>query len=260
MPVPGLSQPVQLGLAGGPLIVGLIIGRYGRIGPIVASMPASVNHAFREYGIGVFFAAVGLAAGPADVRRAVFSGNGVRWLGASAIITTVPLLIGGFIGRLVMKMNFAALGGLLAGSVTVSPRAHVCHHDGAFRCADGGLRYRLPGASCCSPPTAEILVLALVGRAIGDAMPSSLRRTDRTYLRFVSPRARQPGVGDAGRWSALLHHHPPGRAEPSIDGRLLLLLRRIRPPSRACRSTTRRARRWCSAWTWRPCGLASPSR
>jgi putative transport protein len=63
IPFPGLPQPVRLGLAGGPLIVALILGRIGRIGRQVWHMPANTNLAFREFGIALFFAAVGLSAG-----------------------------------------------------------------------------------------------------------------------------------------------------------------------------------------------------
>jgi putative transport protein len=122
MPIafPGLPRPVQLGLAGGPLIVALVLGRIGRIGRLVCHMPVNSNLAFREFGIALFFAAVGLAAGP-KFFAAVFSANGLMWLGAGLCVTILPLLIVGLIARAVLKMNFAVLTGLLAGSVTDPP-------------------------------------------------------------------------------------------------------------------------------------------
>jgi putative transport protein len=122
MPIafPGLLQPVRLGLAGGPLIVALILGRIGRIGRLVCHMPVNANLAFREFGIALFFAAVGLAAGP-KFFASVFSSNGLLWLGAGLCVTIVPLLLAGVFARAVLKTNYAVLTGLLAGSVTDPP-------------------------------------------------------------------------------------------------------------------------------------------
>jgi len=122
MPIafPGLPQPVRLGLAGGPLIVALILGRIGRIGRLVCHMPVNANLAFREFGIALFFAAVGLAAGP-KFFACVFSSNGLLWLGTGLCVTVVPLLLVGLFARGVLKMNYAVLTGLIAGSVTDPP-------------------------------------------------------------------------------------------------------------------------------------------
>jgi AspT/YidE/YbjL antiporter-like protein len=118
--VPGLPQPLQLGLAGGPLVVALALGRIGHIGRLVFYMPANTNLAFREFGIALFFAAVGLAAGP-KFFGSVFSSVGLMWLGAGLCVTVLPLLIVGALARGFLHMNFAALGGLLAGSLTDPP-------------------------------------------------------------------------------------------------------------------------------------------
>ena len=118
--VPGLPQPLRLGLAGGALIVALVLGRLGHIGGLVWHMPVNVNLAFREFGIALFFAAVGLAAG-AKFFSTVFSPMGALWLFAGLLITVPPLLVVGVFGRAVLKMNFMALSGLLAGSMTDPP-------------------------------------------------------------------------------------------------------------------------------------------
>jgi putative transport protein len=117
---PGLPQPVRLGLAGGPLIVALVLGRIGRIGRLVCHMPVNANLAFREFGIALFFAAVGLMAGP-KFFASVFSSNGLIWLGAGLCVTIVPLLLAGLFARGVLKTNYAVLCGMLAGSVTDPP-------------------------------------------------------------------------------------------------------------------------------------------
>jgi putative transport protein len=118
--VPGLPQPVRLGLAGGPLLVALVLGRIGRIGRLAAHMPLNANLAFREFGIALFFAAVGLGAGPTFF-ASVFSANGLLWLGAGLCVTVLPLLAVAVFARAVLKMNFAVLSGLLAGSMTDPP-------------------------------------------------------------------------------------------------------------------------------------------
>ncbi len=117
---PGIPQPVKLGLAGGPLIVALILGRVGRIGRQVWHMPVNTNLAFREFGIALFFAAVGLNAG-AKFFETVFSATGLQWLAAGLAVTVLPLLAVGIFARTVLKMNFMDLSGLLAGSMTDPP-------------------------------------------------------------------------------------------------------------------------------------------
>jgi putative transport protein len=120
IPFPGLPQPIKLGLAGGPLIVALLLGRVGRIRRQVWHMPVNTNLAFREFGIALFFAAVGLAAG-AKFFATVFSATGLQWLLAGACVTILPLLLVGIFARTVLKMNFMDLSGLLAGSMTDPP-------------------------------------------------------------------------------------------------------------------------------------------
>ncbi len=120
IPVPGLPEPLRLGLAGGPLLVAILVGRLGRIGPLVWYIPLNANLAIREFGIALFFASVGLLAGPKffDV---VFSLRGLTWIAAGAVITILPLLLVGLFARRVLGMNFVAIAGLLAGSMTDPP-------------------------------------------------------------------------------------------------------------------------------------------
>jgi putative transport protein len=120
IPFPGLPQPIRLGLAGGPLIVALLLGRVGHIGRQVWHMPINTNLAFREFGIALFFAAVGLSAG-AKFFVTVFSATGLQWLLGGVCVTVLPLLLVGLWGRLVLRMNFMDLSGLIAGSMTDPP-------------------------------------------------------------------------------------------------------------------------------------------
>jgi putative transport protein len=130
--LPGLPQPVRLSLAGGPLIVALILGRVGRIGRQVWHMPMNTNLAFREFGIALFFAAVGLQAGGKFFATA-FSPLGLQWLLAGLGVTMLPLLLVGLVARGVWRMNFMDLSGLIAGSMTNPPglsfATNLAHSD-----------------------------------------------------------------------------------------------------------------------------------
>lgn len=117
---PGIPVPVRLGLAGGPLLLAIILSRIGRIGSVIWYMPVSANRAFRELGIVLFLACVGLKAGE-KFFSTVFSNEGLLWVGAGFAITMIPLLIVGVVARAFLKLNFTAISGLLAGSMTDPP-------------------------------------------------------------------------------------------------------------------------------------------
>ncbi|HTV42091.1 MAG TPA: putative transporter [Candidatus Sulfotelmatobacter sp.] len=124
--IPRVPVPVQLGLAGGPLILAIILSRIGRIGPLVWYMPASANAAFRELGIVLFLACVGLKAG-GKFFETVFTGEGLHWLFAGLAITIIPLLLVAMCGRFLLKLNSAAISGVLAGSMTDPPALAFAH-------------------------------------------------------------------------------------------------------------------------------------
>lgn len=118
--LPGLPAAVKLGLAGGPLIVGMILSRIGRTGPVVWYMPASTNLLLREVGIVLFLACVGLKAGDRFL-EILLQGPGLLWMACGALITVLPLILSGLVGRLVFKLNYLTLSGALAGSMTDPP-------------------------------------------------------------------------------------------------------------------------------------------
>ena len=115
-----LPMPVRLGLAGGPLVVAIVLSRIGRIGGLLWYMPPNANLALRELGITLFLACAGLKAGE-HFFGVVFSTLGLRWMASGAIVTLVPLLLAAWVGRSLMKMNFIDVCGLLAGSMTDPP-------------------------------------------------------------------------------------------------------------------------------------------
>ncbi|WP_295939865.1 putative transporter [uncultured Alistipes sp.] len=119
IPLLHVPQPVKLGLAGGPLIVAILIGRFGPHFGLVTYTTMSANLMLREIGIALFLAAVGIGAGAGFVDAVM--GGGYRWIGYGFIITMVPLLVVGFIARIWLKMNYYTLIGLIAGSTTDPP-------------------------------------------------------------------------------------------------------------------------------------------
>jgi putative transport protein len=119
MPLMNIPQPVKLGLAGGPLIVAILIGRFGPHYGLVTYTTMSANLMLREVGLAMFLAGVGIGAGEGFVEAIV--GGGYRWIGYGFIITVLPMLIVGLYARLKLKMNYYTLMGLLAGSSTNPP-------------------------------------------------------------------------------------------------------------------------------------------
>jgi putative transport protein len=132
IPIPGIPQPLRLGLAAGSLIVAMLIGRLGRVGPLAAHMPFNANLALRDLGIALFFASVGLLAGPTFF-KVVISERGLLWMAAGACVTTVPLIVIGAAAITIWKLDFIALSGLLAGSMTDPPAlafaTNLCDSD-----------------------------------------------------------------------------------------------------------------------------------
>lgn len=118
--IPSMPVPVRLGIAGGPLILAIILSRIGRIGPLVWYMPHNANLAFRELGIVLFLACVGLKAGESFFEK-VLTHEGLIWAAGGLAITIIPILIIGLVARLVYKLNFTVISGLLAGSMTDPP-------------------------------------------------------------------------------------------------------------------------------------------
>lgn len=118
--VPGFPVALKLGLAGGPLIMALILGRIGSIGKLYWFMPPSANLALRELGIVLFLAVVGLKSG-GDFVDTLVNGEGMSWVGYGIFITAIPLITVGLLARMFVKMNYLTLCGMLAGSMTDPP-------------------------------------------------------------------------------------------------------------------------------------------
>ena len=118
--LPGLPAAVKLGLAGGPLVVAILLSRLANTGPVVWYMPPTANHMLREIGITLFLAAVGIKSGERFV-EVLLGGDGWRWVLFGAVVTMVPLVIVGLLARGWRRLNFAEICGLLAGGMTDPP-------------------------------------------------------------------------------------------------------------------------------------------
>lgn len=158
---PGLPAPLKLGLAGGPLVVAILLARLGQLGPLVWFMPPAANHALRDLGIVLFLAVVGLRAGDRFVET-LFGGDGLLWLVCGAAITLLPLLLVGFFARVVLRLNHLVLCGLLAGSMTDPPA--LAFANGLSPSPAPALAYATiyPLVMCLRIIAPQILVLALL--------------------------------------------------------------------------------------------------
>ena len=117
---PGMSVPMKLGLAGGPLVVAILISAYGHKIHLVTYTNSSANLLLREIGICLFLASVGIAAGK-DFAATVFNARGITWVGYGFVITLVPLLVVGIIARAKYKMNYFSICGMISGNYTDPP-------------------------------------------------------------------------------------------------------------------------------------------
>jgi putative transport protein len=117
---PGMPTPVKLGLAGGPLVIAILIGRFGHKIKLVTYTTQSANLMLREIGITLFLASVGIEAG-AKFFDTVVHGDGLLYVLIGFLITVIPLLIIGIIGRLYFKINYFTLIGMMSGSMTDPP-------------------------------------------------------------------------------------------------------------------------------------------
>ncbi|EKU89408.1 putative transporter [Bacteroides oleiciplenus] len=157
---PGIPQPVKLGLAGGPLIVSILISRFGPQYKLITYTTMSANLMLREIGISLFLACVGLGAGKGFVETVIYDG-GYVWVGYGVIITIVPLLIAGLVGRYVFKLNYYTLIGVLGGSTTNPPA--LAYSNDLTSCDAPAVGYATvyPLTMFLRVLTAQILILAL---------------------------------------------------------------------------------------------------
>lgn len=118
--IPGMPTPIKLGLAGGPLIISILLGRFGASLHLATYTTNAANLAVREIGISLFLASVGLTAGGTFVDTLV-SGSGLLYAGIGFCITLIPQVLTGIVSRVFCKLNYHSILGLLIGACTNSP-------------------------------------------------------------------------------------------------------------------------------------------
>ncbi|MGZ4959803.1 MAG: putative transporter [Methylomonas sp.] len=125
--LPGVPSAVKLGMAGGPLLMAIMLSRIGNWRTMSWHLPKSSSMILKDIGIVLFLACVGLHSGDEFVNTLV-NGDGIYWMACAALITLLPLLIVALVARLVYKLNFLSLCGLLAGSMTDPPALAFANH------------------------------------------------------------------------------------------------------------------------------------
>lgn len=160
--LPGMPTPVNLGLAGGPLIVSILIGRFGHKVKLVTYTTMSANLMLREVGLVLFLASVGIKAGGNFVQTVV-EGDGLLYVGIGFLITFLPLLIIGMIARWRHKINYFTLMGLIAGSNTDPPALAYANQISGNDAPAVGYSTVYPLAMFLRILTAQLLILVMAG-------------------------------------------------------------------------------------------------
>ena len=160
--IPGMPTPVKLGLAGGPLIISILIGRFGYKVKLVTYTTMSANLMLREIGIVLFLASVGLKAGGNFVQTVV-EGDGLLYVGIGFLITFIPLLVMGMVARWYYKLNYFTLMGLIAGSNTDPPALAYANQMAGNDAPAVGYSTVYPLAMFLRILTAQLLILLMAG-------------------------------------------------------------------------------------------------
>lgn len=160
--IPGMPTPVKLGLAGGPLIISILIGRFGHKVKLVTYTTMSANLMLREVGLVLFLASVGIKAGENFVQMVVES-DGVLYVGLGFLITFIPLIITGIIARWHHRVNYFTLMGLIAGSNTDPPALAYANQIAGNDAPAVGYSTVYPLTMFLRILTAQLLVLLMAG-------------------------------------------------------------------------------------------------
>ena len=160
--IPGMPTPVKLGLAGGPLIISILIGRFGHKVKLVTYTTMSANLMLREVGLVLFLASVGIKAGENFVQMVV-EGDGVLYVGLGFLITFIPLVITGIVARWHHRVNYFTLMGLIAGSNTDPPALAYSNQIAGNDAPAVGYSTVYPLTMFLRILTAQLLVLLMAG-------------------------------------------------------------------------------------------------
>ena len=160
--LPLMPVPMKLGLAGGPLIIAILIGRFGYRVKLVTYTTTSANMMLREIGLVLFLASVGIKAG-ANFWDTVVAGDGLKYVYTGFIITVIPILIVGTIAKLVYKFNYFLVMGMIAGTYTDPPALAYANQVCSREAPGVGYSTVYPLSMFLRILTAQILVLFFCG-------------------------------------------------------------------------------------------------
>ena len=160
--IPGMPVPLKLGIAGGPLIIAILIGRFGYRMKLVTYTTTSANMMLREIGLVLFLASVGIKAG-AGLWDTVVQGDGLKYVGCGFLITIIPILIIGTIARLKFKFNYFTIMGMLAGTYTDPPALAYANASCSKEAPAVGYSTVYPLSMFLRIFTAQIVVLFFCG-------------------------------------------------------------------------------------------------
>lgn len=158
--ISGISVPIRLGLAGGPLVVSLILAAKGYLGRMIFYMPHAASSALREFGIVMFLSVVGITSG-AQFFDLLVNGNGMIWIGYGFLITFIPLFLAALIGRCVFGINYLTLSGTLAGTMTDPPALAFANEMSGSDAAAVGYATVYPLTMCLRILAPQIMALLL---------------------------------------------------------------------------------------------------
>lgn len=160
--IPGVPTPVKLGLAGGPLIIAILIGRFGYRFHLVTYVSTGANMMLREFGLALFLASVGIKAG-ANFVDTVIEGDGLTYVWMGFLITVIPIIIIGILARVKYKLNYFTLMGLIAGSTTDPPALAFANQSSSTDAPAVGYSTVYPLTMFLRIVTAQLIILLLCG-------------------------------------------------------------------------------------------------
>ena len=160
--IPGIPVPIKLGIAGGPLIIAILIGRYGYKVHLVTYTTTSANMMLREIGLMLFLASVGIKAGDGFLET-VIQGDGVKYVYTGFLITIIPILIIGIIARKKYKFNYFTIMGMIAGTYTYPPALAYANSICSKEAPSIGYSTVYPLSMFLRIFTAQIIVLFFCG-------------------------------------------------------------------------------------------------
>ena len=160
--IPGMPVPMKLGLAGGPLIIAILIGRFGYRMGLVTYTTTSANMMLREFGLVLFLASVGIKAGN-GFWETVVAGDGLKYVYTGFIITVIPILIVATIARLKYKFNYFTIMGMISGAYTDPPALAYANSECIGEASAVGYSTVYPLSMFLRILTAQIIVLFFCG-------------------------------------------------------------------------------------------------